>query len=141
MSSSKPERRRLQDMTAAELAPLERLLDPDYPERLADLATVLFIELLNQSHPADGAARLAVALTEALRDELGGQRMYVTKGHQLALSKRDMEIYEAFNGRNQHLVARRFGLCEERVRQILRRAHAARVAALQVALPLEEPAG
>jgi Mor family transcriptional regulator len=134
-----PERRRLQDMTAAELAPLERLLDPQYPERLADVATVLYIELLNGGYQVEVAAPLALALTEALRDELGGQRMYVTKGRQLTLSRRDMDIYAAFNGRNQHLVARQFNLCEERVRQILRRVQAARTAELQGALPLEQP--
>ncbi len=131
------ERRRLQDMTADELAPLERLLDREYPERLVDLVTVLYVELLNQALEANAAAQLALALTEALRDELGGQRMYVTKGHQLALSKRDIEIYSAFNGRNQHLLARRFKLCEERVRQILRKVHAARMADQQAELPLE----
>ncbi|MBE2242449.1 MAG: transcriptional regulator [Burkholderiaceae bacterium] len=138
---ARPDRRRLQDMTAAELAPLERLLDPQYPERLADVATVLYIELLNHAHTVEAAAPLALALTEAVRDELGGQRMYVTKGLQLTLSKRDMEIYDAFNGRNQHLVARQFNLCEERVRQILRRVQAARTAELQRTLPLEQPAG
>lgn len=128
-------------MTAAELAPLERLLDPQYPERLADVATVLFIELLNQAHAVETAAPLALALTEAVRDELGGERMYVTKGRRLMLSRRDREIHSAFNGRNQHLLARQFGVCEERVRQILRRAEAALVAERQGTLPLEQPAG
>lgn len=135
------ERRRLQDMTAAELEPLERLFDPQYPERLADVATVLYIELINTDHQPQVAATLALALTEALRDELGGQRMYISRGQQYALSKRDMQIFDAFNGRNQHLVARQFNLCEERVRQILRRVQAARTAERQGVLPLQQPAG
>lgn len=133
----KPSRRRLEHMTAKELAPLERLFEPQYPERLVEVATVLYIEALNQGHEATAAAQLALAQTEALRDELGGQRMYMTKGQALRLSKRDREIYAAFNGRNLHVLARRYQLCEERARQIVRKVQAADLAERQGQLSLD----
>lgn len=127
----RPDRRRLEDMTAADLAPLERLIDPAYPEQLIDMATVLYVELLNQGQPE--AAPLALALTEAMRMEIGGRSMYVNKGRQYELSSRDREIFDEYNGRNLHLVAKKYGLSEMRVRQILAKVFVGR----QGALPLE----
>lgn len=132
-----PQRRRLEQMTTADLAPLERLFHAQYPEQLIDVATVLYVELLNQAHPAEQAAPLALALTEAVREELGGRSMYVNKGRAFEASRRDLEIYEAYDGRNAHVVGRRYDLCEERIRQIVRKVHAARLAQLQAVPPLD----
>ncbi len=114
------ERRRLEQVTAADLAPLERVLDPEYPERLRDMCTVIFLAL--QDHGQDTpAAELALALTEAVSLELGGGSFYMHKGFvfRQGLTKRDREIAEQARSNNLHILARRHGITEMRVRQIV----------------------
>lgn len=114
------ERRKLEQVTAADLAPLEEVLDPEYPERLRDMATVIYIAL--QDHGQDmPAPELALALTEAVSLELGGGQFYMVKGflHRKGLTKRDREIAQQSTGYNLHLLARKHNLTDMRIRQIV----------------------
>lgn len=135
-------RRTLEQVSAAELVPLERMFEPAYPEQLRDVATVLFVELQNLvAGPAMPPERTALALTEALSRELGGGSWYMNKGHLYRLSKRDEQIVAEFTGTNLHLLARKHNLCETRLRQILKTAQAEKFERQQQVLPLDgEPA-
>lgn len=140
--------RRLEHLEEHELQPLLRRFEPGYPETLIDFAQVMFVELMNQGHAPDRAAVLAHALTEALRREIGGQRLYMTRGVHFEARSRARLIQTQFNGRNVTTLARLHDLSEERVRQILRdqvlarrRADAQQLAELQPQLPLEPTGG
>ena len=114
------ERRRLEQVTAADLAPLERLLDPEYPDRLRDMCTVIYLAL--QDHGQDiPAEELALALTEAVSLELGGASFYLHKGFlfRKKLTARDREIAEQARHNNIHILARKHNITEMRVRQIV----------------------
>lgn len=117
-------RTNLAHVPADVLAPLERLFDDAYPERLREVATCLFLELLEADGLAGllGAPRLAhVALdqTERLSFDLGGESFYMHRGHAYRLSLRDRQIVAEFNGRNQHQLARKYGLSVMRIYQIV----------------------
>lgn len=114
------ERRTLEQVSAAELAPLEAVLHPSYPERLREMATVIYLAL--QDHGQDLPAHdLALALTEAVSLGLGGGSFYMHKGfvHRRRLDIRDREIARSFNGRNHHLLAKKHNLSDMRIRQIV----------------------
>lgn len=114
----------LAEVTPDVLAPLERLFDDAYPERLREIATCLFLELLD----ADGLAQLlgvprlaqlALDQTERLSFDLGGESFYMHRGVRYRLSLRDRQIVDEFNGRNQHQLARQHGLSVMRIYQII----------------------
>lgn len=114
----------LAQVTPDVLAPLERLFDDAYPERLREIATCLFLELLD----ADGLAQLlgvprlaqlALDQTERLSFDLGGESFYMHRGVRYRLSLRDRQIVDEFNGRNQHQLARKHGLSVMRIYQII----------------------
>lgn len=112
------EPRRLHMVSAAELAPLDAVIDPDYPERLREMATVIYLALRDQD-PQTPPADMAVALTEALSIEMGGGSFYMHKGVEYRMTKRDRDVMREFNGRNIHLLARKYNLTEMRIRQII----------------------
>lgn len=110
-------RRRLQDLTPAEIAPLEALFEPGYPERSRDLALVFFAELLN--HGVADAHQVAYHLAEAVREELGGQKYYWTMGKHFEADKRARRILQEYDGTNLGQLARKHRLSHERVRSIV----------------------
>lgn len=118
--ASKP--RRLERTTAAELAPLQALFEPRYPDRLREMATVLYLALLDHGHTTD-APQLALQLTEALSTSLGGGSFYMHKGTAFRKAKeqadRDQQIRAEFRGYNLAMLAHKHGLTEVRIRQIL----------------------
>ena len=114
------ERRRLEQVTAADLAPLDRVLDPEYPGPLRDMCTVIFLAL--QDHgPDTPAPELALALTDAVSLELGGANFYMHKGFvfRQGLTKRDREIAEQATSSNLHVLAKKHHLSDMRIRQIV----------------------
>lgn len=120
----------------SEVQALERLFPESYAPIWREIATYL-CQQLSADLPADlGCAELAFALTERLREELGGQQHYLPRGR-VDLSERDREIGEAFTGRNLRELVRRYGLSEVRVRQIHAAYRAEQIARRQGRLPFD----
>ena len=96
------------------------MLDDDYPEPLALIANAAYMWLTsNLKLEHQQAAEAALSIAEAARRELGGGRIYVPKGREWELSRRDREIYAKFRGDNYLQLAREYNLTEMRVRQII----------------------
>jgi Mor family transcriptional regulator len=112
------ERVELQHVSAAELEPLERLFDPKYPDRLREMATVLFLELKARGTELP-PHELALALTERVSLDLGGGQFYMHKGSSYRLAPRDREIAAEYRGWNLGVLAKKHNLTEMRIRQIV----------------------
>ena len=126
--------------TMAELAALERLLDPGYPETWREIVACLYLQLRTRPAlvPDDAAAAaLALALAEGLRAELGGSQPYLAKGASFELSVRDREILAKFNGRNHDALAREFGLTPRQIYNVVDRRIREDVARRQGTLALD----
>lgn len=65
--------------------------------------------------PKADKQNLQTEIENALRQELGGQRVYVNKGRQIVAE----DVKAAFNGRNIAEVQQQFGISRARVYQIL----------------------
>ncbi len=111
-------------LTMQDVALLEQLLGTAYPERLREIATYLFAELLDHDdlvavHGRSGLAELAVAQTARLAENIGGQNAYIPKGVSYRLTPRNRQMCAEFRGNNYTELARRYKLSEMRVRQIV----------------------
>ena len=113
----------LVDMTPAQILPLESLLPPGWPDTWRDLATSHYITLV--SAPGAGAvelaalARLAVALTLGVAQDLGGTQPYIPVGAEVMSSARARRVIDLIKqGLGYRQAADATGLTESRVRQI-----------------------
>ena len=117
------DRRDLSDLTADEIAPLERLFDPLTPDTWRDLAHSQYLTLrtlfAGQQADADLAA-LAMELTKGIATDMGGTQPYIQAGSQLLASARARKVIELRNqGKSYREVAQLCGkISEARVRQI-----------------------
>lgn len=84
------------------------------------------------------------AMREIVHDicvEYGGTEMYIPRDMEWELSRRDLEIWEAFTGSNHTELARRFGLCERQISDIVRHVRRVEAGKRQSQLPgFDEPA-
>lgn len=129
------------EITVEQVAPLEALFDEGYPERLREMALYLFLELVDvealvAAHGTGRLAQLALDQTERLCHELGGESFYMHRAIRYRLSKRDRQIVAEHRGNNTHLLARKYGLTEMRIRQIVSAWEEQERARRQWALPL-----
>lgn len=113
----------LSDLTAAEIAPLERLFDPLTPETWRDLARSQYLTLrtLFAGRHADAdLAALALELTKGIATDMGGTQPYIQAGSQLLASARARKVIALRNqGKSYREVAQLCGkISEARVRQI-----------------------
>ena len=113
------ERQRAQALDATAAAMLEALLPQPCTQDMADLSLALQAGLIGEGMPAAEAARLAAAQARHLSVQLGGQQFYIPRGWMARCAERDRRILEAFDGRNYHKLARRFGITVQRVRNIV----------------------
>ena len=132
----------LVDMTPAQILPLESLLPPGWPDTWRDLATSHYITLV--SAPGAGAvelaalARLAVALTLGVAQDLGGTQPYIPVGAMLAHSAKARRVVELIQqGHGYRDVARLTELTVVRIRQIEGEWRAQQIALRQGKLNLE----
>ena len=113
----------LAELTAEQLAPLEALMTPAWSDTWRDLATSHYITLV--SAPGAGAvelaslARLAVALTLGVAQDLGGTQPYIPVGADVMSSARARRVIDLLKqGLGYRQAADATRLTESRVRQI-----------------------
>ncbi len=129
-------------LSRAQIAPLEALMGADWPDTWRELATSQFVTLVSapgaQAVQPVALARLAVALTMGIAQDLGGSQPYIPVGAMLAASakaRRAMELLEQRASYRQ--VADATGLTESRVRQIEAEWRKQQMALRQGQLPLD----
>lgn len=81
----------------------------------------LAVEALRKTGSPDpeGHARAVLGAVQFIH---GGTTLYIGKGMEGVRAKRDLEIYLMATGRNRSAVAKRFGISDGRVKQIVREA-------------------
>lgn len=105
-----------------------------YPELLADLADQVALKISELGVPLDKAADIGFAAAEHIRDHWGGQPIYLPKGAQYDFSKRDLEIFERFNGHNHAELAKEYDRSVMRIYQIVKAVRAELIKKRQGAL-------
>ena len=111
----------LSTLKQEQLAPLEALMPAGWPVTWRDLATSHFVTLLSAPNPGEpeASARLAVALTLGIAQDLGGSQPYIPVGADVMSSARARRVIELLGQRLSYKqVADATGLTESRVRQI-----------------------
>lgn len=117
------ERIDLSQLTQEQLAPLEALMPPGWPDTWRELATSHYVTLIS-APGADAVelfslANLAIALTLGIAQDLGGSQPYIPVGADVMSSARARRVMELLGQRLRYKqVADATGLTESRVRQI-----------------------
>ena len=119
-------------LTEAEAAVLAQHLPAGLTEEMRDVAWCLFeaMALLDSRAGAQqpgpvwlgvlhAMARVATAQLQHLAQQKGGKAIYLAKGLAVFLSARDLQMCGEFRGDNYDFLARKYGLTEMRVRQIV----------------------
>ena len=108
---------------------IDRYFGPEYPELLQLIGTEIFVSLMEDpSLKALGEDRLAAMcfrVTEQVRSSVGGTSLYIAKGQQYEVSRRDRQIWQQFRGDNYDALAIEHGLSTMRIRQIIKRVRTA----------------
>ena len=113
----------LTDLTPAQIAVLDALIPPAWPETWRNFATSHFVTLLS-APGADAVAlghlaHLALALTLGIAQDEGGTQPYIPVGADVMGSARARRVIELLEQRLSYKqVADATGLTESRVRQI-----------------------
>ena len=108
--------------------------DDKYPEILVDLRDGLTEILIEAGADAVKAKGLAFAAAERIRKRWQGLAVYIPKGRDWELTRRDFEIYRRFNGDNRHQLCREHDITEQRLYQIVARVRAEEIAKRQMRL-------
>ena len=117
------ERIDLSQLTQEQLAPLEALMPPGWPDTWRELATSHYVTLIS-APGADAVelfslANLAIALTLGIAQDLGGTQPYIPVGADVMSSARARRVVDLLKqGQGYRQVADATGLTESRVRQI-----------------------
>ena len=105
-----------------------------YPELLADLADQVALKLCEHGVEPDKAADIGFFAAEHMREHWGGQPIYLPQGVQYDFSRRDLEIFDRFNGHNHVELAQEYNLTVMRIYQIIKAVRAELVKKRQGAL-------
>jgi Mor family transcriptional regulator len=133
----------LERLTQNDMKPLERQLDPAFPDRLREMAEHLYAQLITEpvtaKLPRDELAAVALRQTITVSSEMGGGTFYMHKGLSFHLSLRNRQMCAEFKGHNLPELAKRYDLTEVQVRNIIRQYQRERFLARQGSLlPADE---
>lgn len=90
-------------------------------ELLTDLEQKVISFLQEQGVPTEAAEHTAINLVNHLADHWGGQLINIPKDHRYKIASRDLEIYNAFDGRNHAALAREFSLSVRAIYDIVKK--------------------
>ncbi len=120
--------------------PLRPTAGDGYPELLRDMAGIVERQLLQGGLEAQLAAAIAMNVVEEVREQFGGQMIYMPKGELWQRRRVWQAMWEAFTGHNHDELGRKFGMNVVgvyRVLAIMRAEHRKRVQADMFAPPVE----
>jgi len=80
------------------------------PQLIADLADKVAAAVARRGLEAEAAAQIGIEVADQMRADWGGQAIYFAKGTAIDISRRDLEIWEKFNGKNHAELAREYDL-------------------------------
>lgn len=80
------------------------------PQLIADLADKVAAAVARRGLDPETAAQIGIEVADQMRADWGGQAIYFAKGTAIDISRRDLEMWEKFDGRNHAELAREFGL-------------------------------
>lgn len=80
------------------------------PQLIADLADKVAAAVAARGLDAETAAQIGIEVADLMREDWGGQPIYFAKGLAIDISRRDIDLWEKFDGRNHAELAREFGL-------------------------------
>lgn len=117
------ERIDLSQLTQEQLAPLEALIPPGWPDVWRELATSHYVTLISapgaDAVELSSLANLAIALTLGVAQDLGGTQPYIPVGAEVMSSARARRVIDLLKqGLGYRQAADATGLTESRVRQI-----------------------
>ena len=132
----------LTELTQEQLAPLEALMPPGWPDVWRSFATSFYITLLSApgsgTVPSASLASLAVALTLGIAQDEGGTQPYIPVGAVVMSSARARRVVELLErGQSYKQVADETGITASRVRNIERAWRREQTALRQGTLPLD----
>ena len=132
----------LTELTQEQLAPLEALMPPGWPDVWRSFATSFYITLLSApgsgTVPPTSLASLAVALTLGIAQDEGGTQPYIPVGADVMSSARARRVVELLErGHSYKQVADETGITASRVRNIERAWRREQLALRQGTLPLD----
>ena len=132
----------LTELTQEQLAPLEALMPPGWPDVWRSFATSFYITLLSApgsgTVPPTSLASLAVALTLGIAQDEGGTQPYIPVGADVMSSARARRVVELLErGQSYKQVADETGITASRVRNIERAWRREQTALRQGTLPLD----
>ncbi len=123
MSTNHPESIDFQYVPEDVLKPLINVLQQGFTSNQIEVMEQLFVSMVlgpvGQLVPPDVIAQAVVRAMEQVGHVLGGCYLYIPKQAGLLRARRDREIIKNFTGNNHTEMARRYGVSEMRVRQIL----------------------
>ena len=115
--------RDLSGFSSADLAVLDGLLHPGWPDAWCDFARMFFCGLLASKElkaSRDVMARAAIEQVRILAHQLGGTQIYIPRGTILGRRDNNDRIRQEFKGNNYGELASRYDLSESRVRQVVK---------------------
>ena len=132
----------LTELTQEQLAPLEALMPPGWPDVWRSFATSFYITLLSApgsgTVPPTSLASLAVALNLGIAQDEGGTPPYIPVGADVMSSARARRVVELLErGQSYKQVADETGITASRVRNIERAWRREQLALRQGTLPLD----
>jgi len=89
----------------------------DIHSRAAEIAQELGVE-------REQADQIGCAIANHLAENWGGQNFTIPMDHHYRVSKRDQQIYDEFDGRNHHILARKFNMSVRGIYKVIARVRA-----------------
>lgn len=127
--SNETQRLTLDALSTEQIAPLESLFTPEWPDVWCDLARSFYCSLLSSDVAANEAAALAVEIVHGLVQDLGGLQIYLPNGGRFAAAQRTDRVQLLLKqGRSYKEVATACSVTESWVRKIHRDSRATMLA-------------
>ncbi len=128
---------------AAVLAPLNAAMPGELHPTLREMIEEIYLHLVEDEEAVaklglERMAEIAVGQADRIAAKLGGSQFYMSRGMGAKLSARDRQIAQEWRGNNGHHLARKHGISEMRVSQILKKFRAEEFARKQGKLALDQ---
>lgn len=112
----------LSEISAADMAVLDQHIESNWPDAWGDFARVFFAGLIASKDftgTRETMASVAADQVKVLAHQLGGQAVYIPRGHLVQRSNAAADIQRDFKGNNHLELAQRYGVTPMRIRQIV----------------------